>query len=64
MLCLLVITAALLARLTYKNSVEYDWTASGRHTLSDASLKILSKMPEKIEKQLKTTIEDFIKTFN
>ena len=45
MLCLLVITAALLARLTYKNSVEYDWTASGRHTLSDASLKILSKMP-------------------
>ena len=49
MLCLLVITAALLARLTYKNSVEYDWTASGRHTLSDASLKILSKMPEKIE---------------
>ena len=49
MLCLLVITAALLARLTYKNSVEYDWTVSGRHTLSDASLKILSKMPEKIE---------------
>ena len=49
MLCLFVATTSLLAWLTYKNSVEYDWTIIGRHTLSDASIEILSKMPEKIE---------------
>ncbi|SVB91462.1 uncharacterized protein METZ01_LOCUS244316, partial [marine metagenome] len=35
MLCLLIISAVLLAWFTYKNPVEYDWTANGRHTLSD-----------------------------
>ena len=49
MLFLFVATTSLLAWLTYKNSVEYDWTVMGRHTLSDASIEILSKMPEKIE---------------
>ena len=49
MLCLFIATSSLLAWFTYKNSVEYDWTAIGRHTLSDVSLEILSKMPEKIE---------------
>ena len=49
MLCLFVVTTSLLAWLTYKNSVEYDWTIIGRHTLSDASIEILSKMPDKIE---------------
>ena len=49
MLCLFIATTVLLAWFTYKNSVEYDWTVVGRHTLSDASIKILSKMPEKIE---------------
>ena len=49
MLCLFIVSAALLAWFTYKNSVEYDWTTTGRHTLSDASIEILSKMPEKIQ---------------
>ena len=49
MLCLLIISAVLLAWFTYKNPVEYDWTANGRHTLSDVSLELLAKMPEKIE---------------
>ena len=49
MLCLFVVATSLLAWLTHKNSVEYDWTVIGRHTLSDASIEILSKMPEKIE---------------
>ena len=46
---LLIISAVLLAWFTYKNPVEYDWTANGRHSLSDVSLELLAKMPEKIE---------------
>ena len=49
MFCLLIISAVLLAWFTYKNPVEYDWTANGRHSLSDVSLELLAKMPEKIE---------------
>ena len=48
MLCLFIITASLLAWLTQKNYVEYDWTNTGRNTLSDTTLEILSMMPEKI----------------
>ena len=49
MLCLLILTGVLLAWLTNKDPVEYDWTVNGRHTLSNTSLEILSRMPEKIE---------------
>ena len=48
MLCLFIAIASLLAWSSCKNYVEYDWTTSGRNTLSDTSLEILSMMPEKI----------------
>lgn len=49
MLCLLIIVVSLLAWLSNKHAVEYDWTATGRHTLSEASRDMLAKMPESIE---------------
>jgi gliding motility-associatede transport system auxiliary component len=49
MICLLCIVTGLLAWISHKHSVEYDWTASGRHTLSEASKELLDKMPEQIE---------------
>jgi len=39
----------LLAYLSNKYNVEYDFTATSRHTLSDASIKVLQRMPEKIK---------------
>ncbi len=38
----------LLAYLSNKYNVEYDFTATSRHTLSDASIKVLQRMPETI----------------
>lgn len=38
----------LLAYLSTKYNVEYDLTASNRHTLSDASIKVLQRMSQKI----------------
>ncbi len=49
MLCLLSISAGLLAWLSHKYSVEYDWTETGRHTLSQTSRDLLARMPDKIE---------------
>ncbi len=49
MFCLLSISAGLLAWLSHQHAVEYDWTASGRHTLSLASRDLLARMPDKIE---------------
>lgn len=49
MFCLLSISAGLLAWLSHQHAVEYDWTASGRHTLSQASRDLLARMPDKIE---------------
>ncbi len=49
MICLLSVSAGLLAWLSHKHYVEYDWTATGRHTLSQASRDLLAKMPDKIE---------------
>jgi gliding motility-associatede transport system auxiliary component len=49
MVCLLTIVVGLLAWLSQKHSVEYDWTATGRHTLSEASRDLLAKMPDQIE---------------
>ena len=49
MLCLLTIVVGLLAWLSNHRAVEYDLTANGRHTLSEASRDLLARMPEPIE---------------
>lgn len=49
MFCLLSISTGLLAWLSHEHAVEYDWTATGRHTLSEASRDLLARMPDKIE---------------
>ncbi len=48
MLSLFIITTGLLAWLSKQHVIEYDWTATGRHTLSETSRKLLAKMPEPI----------------
>lgn len=68
MFTLLCISAGLLAWVSQKHSVEYDWTATGRHTLSETSRDLLTKMPDKIEitsyarenSQLRDAIKKFI----
>ncbi len=42
----------LLAYLSNKYNIEYDLTATSRHTLSDASIKVLQRMPDKIKIQI------------
>ncbi len=49
MFVLLCIVLGLLAWLSQKHAVEYDWTANGRHTLSQASRDLLTQMPDPIE---------------
>ncbi len=49
MVCLLTVILGLLAWFSNKHTVEYDWTATGRHTLSEASRNLLVKMPGQIE---------------
>lgn len=49
MICLLTISMGLLAWLSQKHAVEADWTATGRHTLSQASRDLMAKMPDQIE---------------
>jgi gliding motility-associatede transport system auxiliary component len=49
MFLLLSIVIGLLAWLSQKHFAEYDWTANGRHTLSEASRDLLAKMPDPIE---------------
>ncbi len=49
MFFLLSIVLGLLAWLSQKHTVEYDWTANGRHTLSEASRDLLAQMPDPIE---------------
>jgi len=68
MFCLLSICVGLIAWLSHKHSVEYDWTANGRHTLSEASRDLLAKMPDKIEitsyarenSQLRDAVKKFV----
>ncbi|MBI2993536.1 MAG: GldG family protein [Gammaproteobacteria bacterium] len=43
---LIVALAGLLAWLSTRYTVEADWTTAGRHSLSQASLKVLERMPE------------------
>ena len=49
MFVLLATLVGILAWLSNKHTLEYDWTATGRHTLSDASRDLLAQMPEPIE---------------
>lgn len=49
MFFLLCIALGLLAWLSQKHAVEYDWTTNGRHTLSEASRDLLAQMPDPIE---------------
>lgn len=49
MFFLLSIVLGLLAWLSQKHLVEYDWTSNGRHTLSEASRDLLAQMPDPIE---------------
>lgn len=49
MFLLLCIVMILLAWLSEKNAVEFDWTANGRHTLSQASRDLLTQMTDPIE---------------
>jgi gliding motility-associatede transport system auxiliary component len=49
MFLLLTMVLGLSAWLSEKHSVEYDWTSSGRHTLSEASRDLLAQMPDPIE---------------
>ncbi len=49
MFCLLSALVGLIGWLSHNNAVEYDWTASGRHTLSEASRDVLERMPDPIE---------------
>lgn len=49
MFFLLTVVIGLLAWFSQKHAVEYDWTANGRHTLSEASRELLATMPDPIE---------------
>lgn len=49
MFFLLCIVISLLAGLSNKHAVEYDWTSNGQHTLSEASQELLAQMPDPIE---------------
>ena len=68
MFCLLTVVVGLLAWLSNKHSIEYDWTSSGKHTLSQASRDLLAKMPDQIEVTsyarenalLRDAVKDFI----
>ena len=48
MFLLLCIVISLLAWLSNKHAVEYDWTTNGRYTLSEASRELLITMPDPI----------------
>ncbi len=49
MFILMAILLGILAWFSNLHTLEYDWTANGRHTLSDASRDVLVQMPEPIE---------------
>ena len=49
MFVLLTALVAVAMWLSNKHKAEYDWTAAGRHTLSDASRDLLKQMPDPIE---------------
>jgi len=49
MVLLIVALAGLLGWLSTRHEIQMDWTQSGRHTLSDASVDVLNKMEGPIE---------------
>ena len=67
MLFLLSAVLGLSAWLSQKHAVQYDWTANGRHTLSEASRDLLAQMPDKIEitsyARKNSLLRDAVKTF-
>ena len=46
---LLLVVLGLLAWLSNRHVLEYDWTANGRHTLSEASRELLGTLPGPVE---------------
>ena len=49
MLGLLLIAFGLLAWLSNRHALEYDWTANGRHSLAQASRELLTGLPGPVE---------------
>lgn len=68
MFVLLAVLLGILAWFSNKHTLEYDWTATGRHTLSDASRELLAQMPDPVEvtsyarqnPALRDSIRDFV----
>ncbi len=46
---LFLVTIGLLAWLSQRYEVEYDWTATGRNTLSDTSIAVLQRIPGPVD---------------
>lgn len=59
----------LLAWLSHRYAYESDWTATGRHTLSDTSIAVLSRIEGPVQitafagKQLQAPIKDFVRRY-
>ena len=59
----------LLAWLSHRYAYESDWTATGRHTLSDTSIAVLSRIEGPVQitafagKQLQAPIKDFVSRY-
>ncbi len=49
MLILIILLTVLLGWLSNRYQVQYDWTANGRHTLSEASQQVLAQMEGPVE---------------
>ncbi|MGH8119464.1 MAG: GldG family protein, partial [Gammaproteobacteria bacterium] len=67
MALLIVVIAGLLAWISTRYSVEFDWTRSGRHTLSEASEQVLALMEGPIVitaySQEETVLRDAVRKF-
>ena len=71
MAVLIVALAGLLAWLSARYTVEFDWTRNGRHTLSEASRQVLSRMEGPIqitaysreEAALREAVKKFIRRY-
>jgi len=65
-LVLFLVVIGLLAWLSHRYNFESDWTATGRHTLSDTTVTVLSRIEGPVQitafarKQLQPVIEEFV----
>lgn len=65
-LVLFLAAIGLLAWLSHRYAFESDWTATGRHTLSDTSITVLSRIKGPVQittfarKELRPAIEEFV----